>query len=165
MTSSGTLTGAFVAQAVNTIFAGPSSGGAATPTFRALTAADIPAVTKLTYVEVSATASTPPFNTGSFTVVTGMTTTPPAGTYQVSFSSSGTGSVSSGVYTYAIFSGVTQITHSTRTVGGNTSQKALVTQGVVVADGVSAVSIQWMQTSGAGQFTMNQRSMFLLRIG
>jgi hypothetical protein len=93
-----------------------------------------------------------------------MTTTPPAGTYQVSFSSSGTGSVASGLYTYAIFNGVTQITHSTRTVGGNTSQKSLVTQGVVVADGVSAVSIQWMQTSGAGQFTMNQRSMFLLRI-
>jgi hypothetical protein len=64
VTSSGTLTGAFVAQAVNTIFAGPSSGGAATPTFRALTAADIPAVTKLTYVEVSATASTPPVQYG-----------------------------------------------------------------------------------------------------
>ena len=42
--SSGTLTGALTTQAVNTIFAGPSSGASAVPTFRALTTADIPAI-------------------------------------------------------------------------------------------------------------------------
>jgi len=44
VTTSGTLTGTLTTQAVNAIFAGPSSGAAAAPTFRALTTADIPAL-------------------------------------------------------------------------------------------------------------------------
>lgn len=43
VTTSGTLTGTFNTQTANTIFAGPTTGGAATPTFRALVAADITA--------------------------------------------------------------------------------------------------------------------------
>jgi len=42
VTTSGTLTVAYANQLANVIFAGPSSGGAAAPAFRALTAADIP---------------------------------------------------------------------------------------------------------------------------
>jgi len=42
VTTSGTLTLTLKAQAVNTVFAGPTSGGAAQPTFRALVAADVP---------------------------------------------------------------------------------------------------------------------------
>lgn len=42
VTSSGTLTGAFTTQTENTVFAGPSSGSAAAPTFRALVGADLP---------------------------------------------------------------------------------------------------------------------------
>lgn len=42
VTSSGTLTAALNTQSANLVFAGPVSGGAATPTFRALVAADIP---------------------------------------------------------------------------------------------------------------------------
>lgn len=42
VTSSGTLTVSYSNQSANTVLAGPSSGGAATPTFRALTAGDIP---------------------------------------------------------------------------------------------------------------------------
>jgi hypothetical protein len=45
VTTNGTLTGTLTTQAVNSIFAGPSSGAAAAPTFRALTTADIPALT------------------------------------------------------------------------------------------------------------------------
>ncbi len=45
VTTTGTLTGTFTTETVNTVFAGPTSGGAATPTFRALVAADIPAGT------------------------------------------------------------------------------------------------------------------------
>ena len=44
VTTSGTLTGTLTTQAINVIFAGPSSGAAAVPTFRALTTADIPAL-------------------------------------------------------------------------------------------------------------------------
>lgn len=43
VTTSGTLTGAWADAAQNAVFAGPSTGGAGTPAFRALVAADIPA--------------------------------------------------------------------------------------------------------------------------
>lgn len=43
VTTSGTLAFALTNQAANTIFAGPSSGGATTPAFRLLVAADLPA--------------------------------------------------------------------------------------------------------------------------
>jgi hypothetical protein len=43
VTRSGTLTATLANQNANTVFAGPSSGGAAAPAFRALVAADIPA--------------------------------------------------------------------------------------------------------------------------
>jgi hypothetical protein len=42
VTTSGTLTGTLTTQSDNTVFAGPVSGGAATPTFRLLVSADIP---------------------------------------------------------------------------------------------------------------------------
>lgn len=44
VTSTGTLTFSLVNQNQNLIFAGPSSGSAAQPTFRSLTAADLPAI-------------------------------------------------------------------------------------------------------------------------
>lgn len=44
VTSSGTLALSFDNQSANTVFAGPSSGGATTPGFRALTASDIPTI-------------------------------------------------------------------------------------------------------------------------
>jgi fibronectin type 3 domain-containing protein len=44
VTSSGTLSMSLLTQSANTVFAGPTSGGAATPTMRALVAADIQAV-------------------------------------------------------------------------------------------------------------------------
>lgn len=42
VTTSGTLSATLANQNANTVFSGPTSGGAATPTFRALVAADIP---------------------------------------------------------------------------------------------------------------------------
>ena len=63
VTTSGTLTGTLTTQAVNSIFAGPSSGAAATPTFRSLTTADIPA---LSYVS-SVGATAPITSTGGLT--------------------------------------------------------------------------------------------------
>ena len=42
VTTTGTLTGSLKTQNVNTVFAGPSSGSAAAPTFRKLVAADLP---------------------------------------------------------------------------------------------------------------------------
>ena len=56
VTSSGTLTGTLTTQSVNAIFAGPSSGAAAAPTFRSLTTADIPALSYVTSVAASVPA-------------------------------------------------------------------------------------------------------------
>lgn len=42
ITSTGTLAVSLATQTANTVFAGPTSGGAATPTFRALVADDLP---------------------------------------------------------------------------------------------------------------------------
>lgn len=53
VTSSGTLTAVLATQAANTIFAGPTSGGAATPTFRAQVVADLPALTGLTGADLA----------------------------------------------------------------------------------------------------------------
>ena len=44
VTTSGTLTGALATQSAATVFAGPASGSAAVPTFRALVATDIPTI-------------------------------------------------------------------------------------------------------------------------
>lgn len=47
VTSSGTLTGTLATQTANLVFAGPTTGVAATPTFRSLVAADLPTITSL----------------------------------------------------------------------------------------------------------------------
>lgn len=74
VTGSGTLTGSFATQVANVIWAGPASGGAATPTFRLMVGDDIPnglivATTKLsatgtknssTYLRGDDTWATPP---------------------------------------------------------------------------------------------------------
>ena len=47
VTSTGTLTGSLNTQTANTVWAGPTTGSAATPTFRALVAADIPSLSAI----------------------------------------------------------------------------------------------------------------------
>lgn len=48
VTTAGTFTVTLANQAANLVFAGPAAGAAATPTFRALVAADLPAITTTT---------------------------------------------------------------------------------------------------------------------
>lgn len=55
VTGAGTLTGSWNTQSANTVFAGPTSGGAATPTFRALVSGDIPDISA-TYLTVATAA-------------------------------------------------------------------------------------------------------------
>lgn len=52
VTGSGTLTGSWANQSANTVFSGPSSGPAGTPSFRALVSADIPDISA-TYLTVA----------------------------------------------------------------------------------------------------------------
>jgi hypothetical protein len=66
VTGSGTLTGALANQNANIVFAGPTTGSAAAPTFRSLVAADIPS---LPYLSTSGgTVSGALTVTGDFTV-------------------------------------------------------------------------------------------------
>ena len=69
VTGSGTLTAAWNNQTANYVLAGPTSGGAAAPTFRALVASDIPA---LSYVS-SVGATAPITSTGGTTPTIGIT--------------------------------------------------------------------------------------------
>lgn len=54
VTTSGTLTGTLASQTANYVFAGPTTGSAAAPTFRALVAADIPDISA-TYLTLTGT--------------------------------------------------------------------------------------------------------------
>lgn len=58
VTNSGTLTGALVTQSANTVFAGPTTGAAATPAMRALVAADIPTIPASSVTGANLTSTT-----------------------------------------------------------------------------------------------------------
>ena len=84
VTSSGTLTGSLATQSSNLVFAGPSSGSAAAPTFRSLVAADIPALSYAptagsTSITTLGTITTGTWNGSTIGVAyggTGLTSTP-----------------------------------------------------------------------------------------
>jgi len=59
VTVAGTLDAALATQSANRVFAGPTGGGAAVPTFRALVAADIPALSYGTGTVTSVALSLP----------------------------------------------------------------------------------------------------------
>jgi hypothetical protein len=63
VTSSGTLTGSWNNQTANFVLAGPTTGAAAAPTFRALVAADIPSLSYVT----SVTGTAPVVSSGGLT--------------------------------------------------------------------------------------------------
>lgn len=69
VTTTGTLAGSLLTQTANTIFAGPSSGGATTPTFRALTLTDLATALQL-YTE-NPSAPTAPSAAGANAVAVG----------------------------------------------------------------------------------------------
>jgi hypothetical protein len=74
VTGSGTLTGTLANQNANIVFAGPSSGGAAAPTFRSLVAADIPTLnqnTTGTAANVTGTVAVANGGTGQTTYTNG----------------------------------------------------------------------------------------------
>lgn len=73
VTTTGTLDFALNTQTANTVFAGPASGGAAVPTFRALTAADVGTAIQL-YRE-NAVTPTAPSATGNNAVAIGSSST------------------------------------------------------------------------------------------
>jgi hypothetical protein len=80
VTGSGTLTGTLATQSANTILAGPTTGGDAKPTFRALVVADIPDLSS-TYAAASHTHTTSQIsNLSSWTGSSSITTLGTIGT-------------------------------------------------------------------------------------
>ena len=66
VTSSGTLTITLATQSANSVFAGPTSGGAAQPTFRSLVSSDIPSLSAI-YLPLSGGTMSGAINLGGFT--------------------------------------------------------------------------------------------------
>ena len=100
ITSSGTLAPQLLTQTANSVLAGPGSGPVATPTFRALGPADLPASISSNTTGNAATATTlasSPTQCGSNTWATGVSSSGNANCLQPGFSSlSGTATVSQG---------------------------------------------------------------------
>ncbi len=163
VTTSGTLTGTLATQSANTIFAGPTSGGAAQPTFRSLVAADIPTGIAISNSQVTSITQITGFTAAAFTLMTDMTLTPSAGTYLVIFSGSILISNGSTIYRLGIFNNGVLVNHSLRRLQGSYTT-AVQTQAVVVADGVNPIEIRWFRFSGSGNANAFERSLFFLRI-
>lgn len=164
VTSSGTLTGTLVTQTANTFFAGPSSGGAATPTFRPLVTADLPVAILLSYEEATSATAITTFSNAAYTVVTSMTLTPVAGTYWCSFSTSIVPTTSSGVFNIALHLNGVIISHSIRTATGSSSYFNMHTLAVITTPGGQAIDVRWQKASGSGSANMFSRSLYCLRI-
>lgn len=99
VTTSGTLTLTLATQSANTVFSGPASGGAATPTFRSLVAADLPntAVTPGSYTHTALTVDAQGrITAASSGTVTSGTVTSVAQTVPAFFSVSGSPVTTSG---------------------------------------------------------------------
>jgi hypothetical protein len=162
--NSQTLSVSFDTQAPNTFFAGPSSGGAATPTFRAITTADLPTAILLSYSEATSATNILAFSTGAYTTVTSMTVTPVAGTYWCSFSTTVIPSTSSGVYDVALHLNGVIIPHSLRTATGSSSYFNIHTLAVIVTPGSQVIDVRWQKSGGSGTAEMRARSLYCLRI-
>jgi hypothetical protein len=162
VTSSGTLTGSWNNQTANFVLAGPTTGAAAAPTFRALVSGDIPSLSYVT----SVTGTAPVVSSGGLTPAISMaaanTTTDgyltstdwntfnnkqPAGTYVTSVavaSSNGFAGTSSGGATPAL----TLSTTITGLLKGNGTAISAATSGTDYAPATSGTSILYGNGSG-----------------
>lgn len=124
VTTSGTLAVTLATQTANTVFAGPAAGGAATPTFRALVAADIPTISLTS--GVSGILPIANGGTGQSTQTTAFNALSPITTKADLISSNGTNNV----------------------------RLAVGTDGfVLTADSAQATGLKWSAVSGTGTVT------------
>jgi hypothetical protein len=118
VTTTGTLTGTLTTQTANTGFFGPASGGAATPTFRALVAADIPA---LSYI-----SSLNGLTTGTQTLALDQLNTAPTWTSSAGVHTLSLPLAASGV-TAGLISGTTQSIFGLKTFANNVAVLGAIT--------------------------------------
>lgn len=160
VTTTGTLTGALATQTANYVFAGPTTGSAAVPTFRSLVASDIPA---LSYAPATTGSSILYANgSGGFSNVTvGSGLSFSAGTL-VSTSSGGSVTTVSVVSanglagTVANASSTPAITLSTSITGllkGNGTAISAATAGTDYAAATTGTNAQLLANNGSGGFS------------
>ena len=158
VTTSGTLTGTLATQSANTVFAGPTTGADASPTFRAIVSADLSAA--LNVVTVTSDSSTTTNNAGYNYL---MSTTPAVGTYLVMFSANV--AACSGCTLNLVLNVAGTNIPGTTVVISTTTRLPVSMQGVgtiVLPGGI--VSVDW-QSSPAGVTTCYSRSLTLIRVG
>ena len=99
VTSAGTLTATLATEPANDVFAGPTSGSAAAPTFRALVAADLPLATSSSFGAVEPDNSTITITAGVISAVHSGTVSSVGLSLPSQFTVSGSPVTSSGVLT------------------------------------------------------------------
>ena len=121
VTSAGTLTATLATQTANYVFAGPTSGGADVPTFRALVAADIPSLTATYLTPTGAAALTNKTgNISQWTNDSGYLTSATTGSAAITT----LGTVATGTWNASVIAGLyggTGVANSGKTItlGGN----------------------------------------------
>jgi len=115
--------------------------------------------------------STTPDSTVSATmaVIAGMTNTPAAGKYSISFSASGSNSVNSAVMNYELAIAGIPIADTFRTNHGGTGGNqfpdvtfSMHTQAIVDLNGAEAIEARF--STSAGTYTVDERSLILIRL-
>lgn len=161
VTSSGTLTATWANQTANYVLAGPTTGAAATPTFRALIAGDIPSLNYVT----SVTGTAPVVSSGGLTpaismaAANGTTNGYLTSTDWTTFNSKGSGSVTSvsvvsanglagTVATATTTPAITLSTTITGLLKGNGTAISAATSGTDYAPATSGTSILYGNGSG-----------------
>jgi hypothetical protein len=162
VSTSGTLTGTLATQTANTHFAGPTSGSAAAPTFRALVAADLPPGTGT----VTSVAMTAPswLAVGGSPVTTSGTLAVTAATGQTANQVLATPNGSSGALAVRalVAADIPSLPASQITSGqigvaqGGTASSTLTAHAVLLGEGTSALGLA--TTGTAGQTLVDQGS-------
>jgi hypothetical protein len=159
VTTSGTLTGTLATQSANTVFAGPTSGGAVAPTFRALVNADLSSALSsfLSSTDISTT-----INNAGPSQLGGFTSTPAAGKYLVTCTVNL--SVCSGCTAIVgLRTGSSYVSGTQMNINTVTTRTSVTTQTIITLDGSTAIYVGW-ESSPAGVTTAFSRSFTVVRV-
>lgn len=160
VTSSGTLTGTWATQAANKVFAGPTTGAAATPTFRVLVSTDIPPINLASSANGGVTGNLPVTNLNSGTGASASTFFRGDNSWATPAGGSGGVSSSTGTWTQEAPTGTLNGVNVTFTLAGIPVAGAvlslyldgyLLTQGVGKEYTISGVTITLAAAPSAGQ--------------